>query len=59
MEVGDFIDCDGEGNVIIDFWNLLELFIFFLIMYKNLEVLYIVENLSDIVIICLIRVEMK
>ncbi len=59
MEAGDFIDRDGEGNVIIDSRNLPEPLTFPLTMYKNPEAPHTVENLSDTVTIRLIRVEMK
>jgi len=59
MEAGDFIDRDGEGNVIMDSRQIPESLIFPLTMYKNPEAPHSVENLSDSKVIRLIRVEMK
>lgn len=59
MEAGDFIDRDGEGNVIMDSRKLPEPLVFPLTMYKNPEAPHSVENLSDTKVIRLIRVEMK
>jgi len=59
MEAGDFIDRDGEGNVIMDTRKIPEPLIFPLTMYKEPEAPHSVENLSDTKTIRLIRVEMK
>jgi hypothetical protein len=59
MEAGDFIDRDGEGNVIMDSRKIPEPLVFPLTMYKNPEAPHSVENLSDTITIRLIRVEMK
>lgn len=59
MEAGDFIDRDGDGNVIMDSRKLPEPLAFPLTMYKEPEAPHSVENLSDTKTIRLIRVEMK
>jgi quercetin dioxygenase-like cupin family protein len=59
MEAGDFIDRDGEGNVIMDSRKIPEPLVFPLTMYKEPEAPHSVENLSDTKTIRLIRVEMK
>jgi hypothetical protein len=59
MEAGDFIDRDGEGNVIMDSREIPEPLVFPLTMYKKPEAPHSVENLSDTITIRLIRVEMK
>ena len=59
MEAGDFIDRDGEGNIIMDTRKIPEPLVFPLTMYKNPEAPHSVENLSDTKTIRLIRVEMK
>jgi len=59
MEAGDFIDRDGEGNVIMDTRELPEPLVFPLTMYKDPEAPHTVENLSDTKTIRLIRLEMK
>lgn len=59
MEAGDFIDRDGEGNVIMDTRQIPEPLVFPMTMYKNPEAPHSVENLSDTKPIRLIRVEMK
>ena len=59
MEAGDFIDRDGEGNLIMDSRKIPEPLVFPLTMYKNPEAPHSVENLSDTKTIRLIRVEMK
>lgn len=59
QEAGDFIDYDGDGNVIFDSRNLPEPLTLPLTMYKNPEAPHSVVNLSDTKTIRLIRVEMK
>ena len=59
MEAGDFIDRDGEGNVIMDTRQMPEPLVFPMTMYKNPEAPHSVENLSETKPIRLIRVEMK
>mgnify|MGYP001813777351 CR=1 FL=1 len=59
MEAGDFIDRDGEGNVIMDTRQIPEPLVFPMTMYKEPEAPHSVENLSDTKTIRLIRVEMK
>tara|TARA_R110001632_G_scaffold170365_4_gene289451 strand:- start:11030 stop:11485 length:456 start_codon:yes stop_codon:yes gene_type:complete len=59
MEAGDFIDSDGEGNVIMDSRKIPEPLTLPLTMYKKPEAPHSVENLSDTITIRLIRVEMK
>ena len=59
MEAGDFIDRDGEGNVIMDTRQIPEPLVFPITMYKEPEAPHSVENLSDTKPIRLIRVEMK
>ena len=59
IEAGDFIDRDGEGNVIMDTRQIPEPLVFPLTMYKQPEAPHSVENLSDTLPIRLIRVEIK
>ncbi|MBK8956785.1 MAG: hypothetical protein IPM34_14705 [Saprospiraceae bacterium] len=59
MEAGDFIDKDGEGNVILDTRKLPEPLVFPLTMYKEAEAPHSVENLSSTKTKRLIRMEMK
>lgn len=59
QEAGDFIDYDGDGNVIFDSRNLPEPLTLPLTMYKYPEAPHSVVNLSDTKTIRLIRVEMK
>jgi hypothetical protein len=59
QEAGDFIDYDGDGNVIFDTRNLPEPLTLPLTMYKNPEAPHSVVNLSETETIRLIRVEMK
>lgn len=59
MEAGDFIDRDGEGNVIMDSRQLPEPLVFPMTMWKDPEAPHSVENLSDTKSIRLIRVEIK
>ena len=59
QEAGDFIDYDGDGNVIFDSRNLPEPLTLPLTMYKNPEAPHSVVNLSETETIRLIRVEMK
>ncbi|GGG57169.1 hypothetical protein [Bizionia arctica] len=59
QEAGNFIDSDGDGNVIFDSRNLPEPLTLPMTMYKNPEAPHSVVNLSDTETIRLIRVEMK
>jgi len=59
MEAGDFIDRDGDGNVIMDTRQQPEALSFPLTMWKDPEAPHSVENLSDTKPIRLIRVELK
>lgn len=59
QEAGDFVDYDGEGNVIMDSRTLPEPLKFPLTMYKEPEAPHSVVNLSNTQPIRLIRVEMK
>ncbi|MEM5564049.1 nuclear transport factor 2 family protein [Psychroserpens sp. AS72] len=59
QEAGDFIDSDGEGNIIFDSRKLPEPLPMPFVMYKNPEAPHTVTNLSKTATIRLIRVEMK
>lgn len=59
MEAGDFIDRDGEGNIMMDTRQLPEPLAFPMTMWKDPEAPHSVENLSDTKTIRLIRVELK
>lgn len=59
MEAGDFIDRDGEGNVILDTRKLSSPLKFPLTMWKSPEAPHSVENLSKTKAIRLVRVEIK
>lgn len=59
QEAGDFIDYDGEGQVIFDTRNLSKPLTFPLTMYKDPEAPHSVINLSETQTIRLIRVEIK
>ncbi|TYA57495.1 cupin domain-containing protein [Formosa maritima] len=59
QEAEDFIDYDGDGNVIFDSRNLPDPLMLPLTMYKNPEAPHSVVNLSETESIRLIRVEMK
>tara|TARA_R110000868_G_scaffold1389_9_gene10732 strand:+ start:6180 stop:6635 length:456 start_codon:yes stop_codon:yes gene_type:complete len=59
MEAGDFIDRDGEGNIIMDTRQIPDPLVFPMTMWKGPEAPHSVENLSDTKPIRLIRVEMK
>ncbi len=59
MDAGDFIDRDGEGNVILDTRKLSSPLKFPLTMWKSPEAPHSVENLSKTKTIRLIRVEIK
>ena len=59
MEAGDFIDRDGEGNIILDTRQLPSPMEFPMTMWKDPEAPHSVENLSPTKSIRLIRVEMK
>jgi hypothetical protein len=56
---GDFIDYDGNGNVIFDSRKLPTPLVFPMVMYKDPEAPHAVENLSKTITLKLIRVEMK
>ena len=56
---GDFVDHDGEGNVILDTRQLKTPLQFPLTMWKDPEAPHSVENLSKTITLHLIRVEMK
>ena len=58
QEAGDFIDYDGDGNVIFDTREIPALQ-FPMTMWKDAEAPHSVENLSKTITIRLIRVEMK
>lgn len=58
-EAGDFIDRDGEGNIIMDTRQIPEPLVFPMTMWKDPEAPHSVENLSDSKTIRLIRVELK
>ncbi len=58
QEAGDFVDYDGDGNVIFDTRNIPPLQ-FPMTMWKDAEAPHSVENLSKTITIRLIRVEMK
>ncbi|MDE3740797.1 hypothetical protein [Maribacter polysaccharolyticus] len=59
MEAGDFIDRDGNGNIILDTRQLPSPLTFPLTMWKDPEAPHSVQNLSQTKPIRLIRVEMK
>jgi hypothetical protein len=59
MEAGDFIDRDGDGNIIMDTRQLPTSFVFPMTMWKDSEAPHFVGNLSDTKTVRLIRVEMK
>jgi len=59
MEAGDFIDRDGEGNVIFDTRKLPSPLKFPLTKWKSPEVPHSVENLSKTITMRLIRIEIK
>ena len=59
MEAGDFIDRDGEGNIIMDTRQLPEPLVFPMTLWKEPEAPHSVENLSDTKPLRLIRVELK
>lgn len=59
MEAGDFIDRDGNGNIIFDTRKLPEPLKFPMTMWKGPEAPHSVENLSKTKSIRLIRVELK
>lgn len=59
MEAGDFIDRDGEGNVIFDTRQLPSPLKFPMTMWKSPEAPHSIENLSKTKKIRLIRVEIK
>lgn len=59
MSAGDFIDYDGEGNVILDSRKFPEPATYPLTIFKNPEAPHQAENLSKTETIKLIRVEMK
>jgi hypothetical protein len=59
MEAGDFIDRDGEGNVILDSRKLPAPLKFPMTMWKSPEAPHSVENLSKTITLRLIRVEIK
>ena len=56
---GDFIDRDGEGNVIFDTRQLKAPLQYPVTMWKDPEAPHAVENLSNTMTLHLIRVEMK
>lgn len=58
-EAGDFIDRDGEGNVIMDTREMPAPLVFPLTMWKDPEAPHSVENLSTTTTIRLIRMELK
>lgn len=59
QEAGDFIDYDGDGNIIMDTRQIKPALIFPMTMWKDPEAPHSVENLSKTKPIRLIRVEMK
>ncbi|MGB5667370.1 MAG: nuclear transport factor 2 family protein [Maribacter sp.] len=59
MEAGEFIDRDGEGNIILDTRQMPSPLEFPMTMWKDPEAPHSVENLSPTKPIRLIRVEMK
>jgi len=59
LTAGDFIDRDGEGNVIFDTRQLKTPLQYLMTMWKDPEAPHAVENLSKTVTLHLVRVEMK
>lgn len=59
QEAGDFIDYDGDGNIIMDSRQIKPALKFPMTMWKDAEAPHSVENLSKTITIRLIRVEMK
>jgi hypothetical protein len=59
LEAGDFIDRDGEGNIIFDTRKLPEPLKFPLTIWKAPEAPHSVENLSKTKTIRLVRIEIK
>jgi len=59
QEAGDFIDYDGDGNIIMDSRQIKPALKFPMTMWKDAERAHSVENLSKTLTIRLIRVEMK
>lgn len=59
QEAGDFIDYDGDGNIIMDSRQIKPALQFPMTMWKDAEAPHSVENLSKTITIRLIRVEMK
>jgi len=59
QEAGDFIDYDGDGDIIMDSREIKPALKFPMTMWKEAEGPHSVENLSKTITIRLIRVEMK
>ena len=59
LTAGDFIDRDGEGNVIFDTRQLKTPLQYPMTIWKDPEAPHAVENLSKTITLHLIRVEMK
>ena len=59
LTAGDFIDRDGEGNVVFDTRQLKTPLQYPMTMWKDPEAPHAVENLSKTIPLHLIRVEMK
>jgi hypothetical protein len=59
QSIGEFIDRDGKGNVIIDSREMKEKRVLPFTMWKEVQEAHYVENLSDSITIKLIRVEYK
>ena len=59
LSAGDFIDRDGEGNVIFDTRQLKTPLQYPMTIWKDPEAPHAVENLSKTITLHLIRVEMK
>lgn len=59
QEAGDFIDYDGDGNIIMDSRQIKPAPKFPMTIWKDAEAAHSIENLSKTITIRLIRVEMK
>jgi hypothetical protein len=59
QSIGEFIDRDAKGNVIIDSREMKEKRVLPFTMWKEAQAAHYVENLSDSITIKLIRVEYK
>ncbi len=59
MEMGDFIDRDGKGNIIMDSRKMPITPVYPLTIWKGPDAPHSVENLSDSITQRIIRIEIK